>query len=190
MLVLCLPNTFRDKMDQLKKWSHIFLIFSFRIMTTPEQMAELQFQLRNNNEELSDVMRGLGDWLKDMNAKDDQLRQKNIEKVKTMDEPLRSVNELKLNPHLELGTKTDPPPEEAKEPEKKVVKKKKSIGFSEPPPAPKAVSVNDAKVLQEAVAEKDRGNELFKVRSGEMLLKILRSIMFVSIFRKENTRKP
>ena len=169
-----------------------------------QKLVNLQHQLRNNNEELQDFMRGLADWTKEMKTKDEQLKAKsraNMEKDPEKSEPLRSVEELKRK-----GIHWDPE-ETYPESERRNVdkKKKRGVGFSDDSeqersevasakgqkiPAydydswskfdvEKALAevddafeqkldvededMDEAVRLQEAVAEKERGNNCFKV---------------------------
>ena len=74
-----------------------------------EKVMELQQQVRQNSDELQGFLRDIGSWTKQMELKDEQLKNKKASREinKQASEPLRSVDELK----------------------------RKSVGFSEPPTA-------------------------------------------------------
>ena len=74
-----------------------------------EKVMELQQQVRQNSDELQGFLRDIGSWTKQMELKDEQLKNKKASREinKQASEPLRSVDELK----------------------------RKSVGFSEPPSA-------------------------------------------------------
>ena len=91
--------------DDIFKYLSLIL---FRKMSA-EKVMELQQQVRQNSDELQGFLREIGSWTKQMELKDEQLKNKKASREinKQASEPLRSVDELK----------------------------RKSVGFSEPPSA-------------------------------------------------------
>ena len=74
-----------------------------------EKLMELQHQVRNNSDELQDFLRDLGSWTKQMEQKDEQLRNKKASREinKPQSERLRSVDELKRKSPSANGKSTE-----------------------------------------------------------------------------------
>ena len=158
-----------------------------------EKVMELQHQVRNNSEELQDFLRDLGSWTKQMEQKDEQLRNKKASREinKPQSERLRSVDELKRK--SPANGKSSSEISSSNEVEKKtkfgdsttITQGKKISSYDydawskfdvgkaledieestddENNPAQNS-EITPEILLQKAVVEKEKGNEHFKVR--------------------------
>lgn len=70
-----------------------------------ERVVEIQQQVRNNSEDLQGFLRDLGQWTKQMEIKDEQLRKK--KNSKNAAQAPRSVDELKRKVTVQTETKKE-----------------------------------------------------------------------------------
>ena len=154
-----------------------------------EKMIELQHQVRQNNEELHDFLRDLGAWTKQMEQKDEQLKNKKASREinKPQNERLRSVDELKRkNPEngqkvensneVEKKSKVDSPSNAGKkinsydyeawskfDVEKALDEIEDSQENKNADKDGEITELTSEMLLQKAVVEKEKGNQYFKV---------------------------
>ena len=137
-----------------------------------EKLMELQHQVRNNSDELQDFLRDLGSWTKQMEQKDEQLRNKKASREinKPQSERLRSVDELKRKSPSANGKSTETSSNEDAEKKTKLCADNVSTALedieestdAENNPAQNS-EITPEMLLQKAVVEKEKGNEHFKV---------------------------
>ena len=144
-----------------------------------EKMLELQQQMRNNSEELQDFLRDLGNWTKQMEIKDEQLKKKKGDsKNKNSAQAPRSVDELKRkipnvdNRKEEKKTKiVEPVKTDQRIPSYDydawskfdVDKALEEVEEKKDNSEPQAAEMDPEMRFQRAVVEKDKGNQCFKV---------------------------
>ena len=167
-----------------------------------EKMIELQHQVRQNNEELHDFLRDLGAWTKQMEQKDEQLKNKKASREinKPQNERLRSVDELKRkNPEngqkidnlneVEKKSKVDSASNASKkinsydyeawskfDVEKALDEIEDSQENQNADKDGEITELTSEMLLQKAVVEKEKGNQYFKVFTIASIL-ILKSLL-------------
>ena len=167
-----------------------------------EKMIELQHQVRQNNEELHDFLRDLGAWTKQMEQKDEQLKNKKASREinKPQNERLRSVDELKRkNPEngqkidnlneVEKKSKVDSASNASKkinsydyeawskfDVEKALDEIEDSQENKNADKDGEITELTSEMLLQKAVVEKEKGNQYFKVFTIASIL-ILKSLL-------------
>ncbi len=137
-----------------------------------DKIVELQHQVKNNSDELQDFLRDLGNWTKQMEIKDEQLKQSK-KKESAKFEPARSVEELKRKTSVET-LKEVPKVSEEKKPKRinsydydawSKFDAEQALAQVEDKNLPESelMDMDGEMRLQRAVVEKDRGNDFFKV---------------------------
>ena len=146
-----------------------------------EKVIEVQQQVKNNAGDLQDYLRDLDSWTKQMETKDEQLKQAKKTKTKTAVDPNKKVSSAPVK--KVIADNSSPP----KKPKKESVvtaksKSSKPRDYSEwdkfdvdaaceeveKSPSEEEGNTSEEEELEnerlmvEAVAEKDRGNEWFK----------------------------
>ena len=145
---------------------------------------KIQQQVRENAEELGDFLRGFSAWRKEMQQKDEQLLEASRQKKKRNLEI--AARSSPLPPEPKPRKLSSPPAPNVPSPMKiDVAKSQKKIKASDydawskfdvdkaceevdnqvkaPPPSTPVPQATSSHMKQRAVAEKDRGNEYFKV---------------------------